>query len=367
MKNTLDIYIKKNIPFALFRAPESAPRFVAQLSPLVADPDFEKTGFHFVPFSEREKVPPIVIRNEVDVILQNGKNIPLPNVETLEKTVFAIGEIRQTEVDFSTYQKHISAYLNSFKTNETQKAIYSRIKTTELPEDFDLLIFFEKLSEAYPRALVNLVHLPNLGLWIGASPEKLVRYKNGAAKTVALAGTQRILDERNVDKLTWGNKEIEEHGMVAEYIAEKIKSNDLQLISKSKTYTSQAGAMAHLKQRFEFKITKVELPEFVLDLHPTPAVCGLPKENALDLIYKTEPYDRQYYAGYLGMVEENTVDFYVNLRCMKIEKNGAKLFVGGGITANSDARKEWEETELKAKTMLNILDLVTTDSSPLAF
>ena len=86
-------------------------------------------------------------------------------------------------------------------------------------------------------------------------------------------------------------------------------------------------------------------------MHPTPAVCGLPKEKALDLIYKTEPYDREYYAGYLGMVEKDTVDFYVNLRCMKIYENTAALFVGGGITANSVAKKEWEETELKAETL----------------
>ena len=98
------------------------------------------------------------------------------------------------------------------------------------------------------------------------------------------------------------------------------------------------------------------MPKFIRDLHPTPAVCGLPKEKSLDIIYKTEPYDREYYAGYLGMVENDSVDFYVNLRCMKIYENAAALFVGGGITANSDAKKEWQETELKAKTLLNILD-----------
>ena len=350
--------MEKNIPFALFRAPNESVRFVAQLSSLVPNADFEATGFHFAPFSKREKVPHLVIQNEVDVILKNRNSIPSLSISKLIPSPFFSKKERTTIVDFPTYKNHIQAYLDFFKDQKTQKAIYSRIKKAALSEDFDIVAFFEKIEKAYPRAMVYVANLPGYGLWVGASPEKLVRYKNGVAKTVALAGTQRILDERNIDKLVWEKKEMEEHGIVVDYIFKEIKKHDLQIIDRTKTYTSQAGAMAHLKQRFEFKITKNQLAQFIEDLHPTPAVCGLPKEKALDLIYKTEPYDRQYYAGYLGMVEENTIDFYVNLRCMKIEKNTASLFVGGGITANSDAKKEWEETELKAKTLLNILDLI---------
>lgn len=358
MRNTINLYLEKNIPFALFRAPAEAVRFVAQLSSLTPNTDSSATGFHFAPFSKREKVPHLVIRNEVDVFLEKGNTIPSPSISKLIPNSIFQKKERGTIVDFPTYKNHIQAYLDFFKNQKTQKAIYSRIKKTELPEDFDWLAFFEKIEKAYPRAMVYVANLPGYGLWVGASPEKLLRYKNGEAKTVALAGTQRILDERNIDQLVWGEKEKEEHGMVVDYIFEKIKSNNLAIINRSKTYTSQAGAMAHLKQRFEFKITKSQLPQFIQDLHPTPAVCGLPKEKALDLIYKIEPYDREYYAGYLGMVEKDAVDFYVNLRCMKIYNNTAALFVGGGITANSDAKKEWEETELKAKTLLNILDLI---------
>lgn len=357
MGNKLNSYLEKNIPFALFRAPNQSVRFVAQMSPLTIDHQMEESGFHFAPFSTRENVPHFVIRNDVNVLLGNGASIPKPTISKLDSPFFLESNSRMNIVDFPTYQNHIHTYLDFFKNNDTQKAIYSRIKETELPEDLDLISFFEKIEKAYPRAMVYVVNLPGFGLWAGASPEKLLTYKNGTAETVALAGTQRILDE-GIENLTWGKKEIEEHGMVVDYIFEKIKNNNLEILNRSETYTSQAGAMAHLKQRFEVKITKSELSKFIQDLHPTPAVCGLPKEKALDLIYQTEPYDREYYAGYLGMVEKDAVDFYVNLRCMKIYKNTAALFVGGGITASSHAKKEWEETELKAKTLLNILDLV---------
>lgn len=358
MRNTINLYLEKNIPFALFRAPNQPVRFVAQMSPLVEDHKIQKSGFHFAPFSQRENVPHFVIKDDVNILLGKGCFIPNPMISKLAIPTFLENKNRMSIVDFPTYQNHIQSYLDFFEKNETQKAIYSRIKKTELPKDFDLISFFGKIENAYPRAMVYIVNLPGLGLWAGASPEKLLTYKNGIAETVALAGTQRIFDDKNVENLTWGAKEIEEHGMVVDYIFKKIKNNNLEILNRSKTYTSQAGAMAHLKQRFEIKISKLELPKFIQDLHPTPAVCGLPKEKALDLIYKTEPYDREYYAGYLGMVEKDAVDFYVNLRCMKIYNNTAALFVGGGITAYSIAKKEWEETELKAKTLLNILDLI---------
>ncbi len=372
MGNTLKTYLEKNIPFALFRAPGKSIRLVAQKSALSFDVDFSKTGFHFAPFSKREKVPHVVISNDVDVLLENkNSNYSLSDkILSVFKNNFDSNISKETWqlentskeifVTFGAYQKDINTYLHFFKNNNTQKAIYSRIKKINFADDFDLVTFFEKIEKAYDRAMVYLVHLPGIGLWAGASPETLLKYKDGTAETVALAGTQKILDAQKVEDLEWGRKEIEEHQMVADYIFEKIKTNHLQIINESKPYTSRAGAMAHLKQRFEFKINKTQLPKFINELHPTPAVCGLPKEKALDLIYQTEPYDRQYYAGYLGMVEENeAVDFYVNLRCMKIYNNTAALFVGGGITANSIPEKEWEETELKSKTLLNVLDLAT--------
>jgi isochorismate synthase len=363
MGNTINSYLEKNIPFALFRAPNQSVRFVAQMSSLQAENKIEESGFHFAPFSEREKVPHFVIKDDVSVVLGKGELIPNPTNSKLEIPSFLENKSRIHIVDFPTYQNHIQAYLDFFEKNGTQKAIYSRIKEAALSEDFDLISFFGKIEKAYPRAMVYVVNLPGLGLWVGASPEKLLTYKNGMAETVALAGTQRILDNKNVENLTWGEKEIDEHGMVVDYIFEKINNNNLEILNRSETYTSQAGAMAHLKQRFEIRITKSELPKFIQDLHPTPAVCGLPRGKSLDLIYKTEPYDREYYAGYLGMVEEDAIDFYVNLRCMKIHENTAALFVGGGITANSDAKKEWQETELKAKTLLNILDSVAASFS----
>ena len=354
MKISIATYLEKNIPFALFRVPEGRVRLVAQLSPFSANNNFTASGFHFAPFSKKEKVPLVVINNEVDeyVNLDDFTSEVLPEPKILEA-------LRLSEVDFPNYNQHLQTYFSFFEKNKTRKAIYSRIKKTELPKYFDLISFFRKIENAYPKAFVYIVHLPNIGLWAGASPERLLEYNNDIAKTVALAGTQKLPEGISAENLDWEKKEIEEHQMVAEYISNLIEKHQLKMVHQSEPYTSAAGRIAHLKQNFEFQIKKENLPAFLNDLHPTPAVCGLPKEKALDLIYEVEPYDREYYAGYLGMVEKNNdVNFYVNLRCMKIHKTSALLFVGGGITASSIPEKEWEETELKAKTLLNILDLI---------
>lgn len=91
-------------------------------------------------------------------------------------------------------------------------------------------------------------------------------------------------------------------------------------------------------------------------LHPTPAVGGFPVRQALQYLEQTERYNRRYYAGYLGPVG-NTDEFhwFVNLRCMEIFPQAVSLYVGGGITVLSEPRKEWEETELKSRTLLDIL------------
>ena len=363
MGKTLNSYLEKNIPFVLFRAPNESIRFVAQLSPLDLNPNFQQSGFHFAPFSGRERAPYLIIRNDVDVLLEKveGK-VDLPDINALnfqngQKNGFHFSP-KEDSVTYEQYLEDIQSYLDFFEKNKTQKAIYSRLKKIDLTDDFDLIAFFGKIEKAYPKALVYLANLPGIGLWAGASPETLLKYKNGIAETVALAGTQKIYKGQKPEDLSWGEKEIEEHSMVADYIFDKIRANGLEILEQSSTYTSQAGAMAHLKQRFQFQISKNQLSDFIRNLRPTPAVCGLPKEKALDLIYQTEPYDRQYYAGYLGMVEENdSVDFYVNLRCMKIQDKMASLFVGGGITAGSNPQKEWEETELKAKTLLDALNV----------
>ena len=130
-------------------------------------------------------------------------------------------------------------------------------------------------------------------------------------------------------------------------------------------YTATAGELAHLKTDIRFRLSSVEaLGDILQALHPTPAVCGLPKEEAFRFILSHEGYDRSYYAGFLGRWEpEGKTALYVNLRCMQCGEGAEKirLYAGGGILPASVCEEEWMETERKLQTMKYVISKGGTD------
>ena len=119
----------------------------------------------------------------------------------------------------------------------------------------------------------------------------------------------------------------------------------------------RAGNLLHLQTRFQVDSERINFPQMasvMLELlHPTSAVCGMPKDIAFDFIQKNEEYDRGFYSGYLGPVNINSIThLFVNLRSLKISGSQITLFAGCGITADSTPEKEWIETEMKLKTII---------------
>ena len=112
-----------------------------------------------------------------------------------------------------------------------------------------------------------------------------------------------------------------------------------------------------MKSDFHFSLPDVRKIGDVLKLlHPTPAVCGLPKEEAYRFILANEGYDRSYYSGFIGWLDPNgTTDLYVNLRCMNISPTTFTLYAGGGLLAASRLEDEWQETEDKLDTMRRLI------------
>ena len=92
-------------------------------------------------------------------------------------------------------------------------------------------------------------------------------------------------------------------------------------------------------------------------MHPTPAVCGLPKNKALEFLLKNEIHNREFYSGFLGPVNiGKSSALFVNLRCMQLKDKEAVIYVGCGITADSQPEKEWEETQLKSQILLSVIN-----------
>jgi isochorismate synthase len=131
----------------------------------------------------------------------------------------------------------------------------------------------------------------------------------------------------------------------------------------SSPYSIKAGNLWHIKTDITATVkSKKAKGEIIKTLHPTSAVCGLPKESAKAFILKNENYDREYYSGFLGELNIDFVtfrteqtDLFVNLRCMKIVGDTAQLFIGCGITKDSVPADEFTETGNKSITMKKVL------------
>jgi isochorismate synthase len=116
----------------------------------------------------------------------------------------------------------------------------------------------------------------------------------------------------------------------------------------------------HLKSDFTVDMKATNFPQLgsvmLQLLHPTSAVCGMPLETAVDFLKKNEAYDRQFYAGFLGPVNVNEdINIFVNLRCLQLTETHAILYAGAGITVDSIPEQEWQETEMKLNTLLNVI------------
>jgi isochorismate synthase len=128
----------------------------------------------------------------------------------------------------------------------------------------------------------------------------------------------------------------------------------VQIVNEHGPYNSSAGKLWHLRTDFKAE-GKTNLLQIARTLHPTPAVCGLPKPQALALINKYESAPRSLYAGYLGYLpgdETEPATLYVHLRCACISSANPVLFAGGGIMPDSNPEDEWAETEDKLRVLL---------------
>lgn len=315
-------------------------------------------GFVFSPFDADGIHKSWFIRSDIDL---EASEICADSFNLLRDNRFSFDNSSDLGVVFESsqelYYQQVKRMINDLQQKALDKVILSRIEVLDGIGRSQATSSFLKLTEAYDSAFVFYVSIPGVGTWIGASPETLLSVNNNSFETVALAGTQKI-GNRLIDQIIWEEKEVNEQAFVSRYIENIFAEHQLNEIDKEGPRTVQAGNVVHLKTsyRLPLKMNFDQLSNFVKDLHPTPAVCGLPKTKAITLIKKIEKHDREYYAGYLGPINSIT-DFslFVNLRSMKVLENQMALFVGGGITADSTPEKEWEETCLKAQTLLNVI------------
>jgi isochorismate synthase len=245
----------------------------------------------------------------------------------------------------------------SITEGKFHKVVLSKVRVENLDKGFEPCTFFLDLCDKYPHAFVYIIQLPEVGCWIGASPEPLLVIENGKAKTVSLAGTQ-VAGNEEIESYRWSEKEVEEQGIVTGFVERTLRSLNIADLKQEGPVNYQAANLIHLKTSFEFNEAELgnRMSDLIQGLHPTPSVGGLPKDAALEFILTNEKHDRSYYTGFLGPLNmDHKSSLYVNLRCLQLFQEEFVLYSGAGITASSVAEKEWEETDNKMMTMQNVM------------
>lgn len=246
------------------------------------------------------------------------------------------------------YCNTLQQVIEVIKENDLPKLVYSRRKIFRDFKGIDYKESFHNLCQSYPNAFRYLMN-DGENAWMGAFSEVLGKFNKTTHEfeTMALAGTLPVLEE-------WSEKEIEEQKPVTSYIQNILETYSGQ-VQKSDTYDHISGNIKHLRTDFKTTIQPEDLDKIIQDLHPTPAVCGIPKDFCNENIRKYEKFPREFYAGYIKVETEESILYFVNLRCARLYKDSVHIFVGGGITAQSNPEKEWTETELKSEAILKNL------------
>ncbi len=387
--NLWEISLSEGFPIALWRLPRTTEKQLiidlsGRASRMKVDLEEMPPGFVMSPFEGES----LFIKSDLHYSFSTDNQ--QVNDNSVEQDVFEkqylqyqeekIQQVVSTQIhpDFNTEEKNFGRYnemlfaemvsnaITSIENEEVQKVVLSRTKNVTLPDSFEIIEAFQKLCVAYPNAFISLVYLPEYQcFWLGATPEILASMdKDGKFRTMALAGTQSAVNEKGetllVGEIRWSHKEIEEQALVSRYIIECFKKIRLREYHESGPKTVQAGNLMHLRTDYMVDTQALNFPQLgtvMLELlHPTSAVCGMPKAAALQIIAEQELHEREFYSGFLGPVNmQEESHLFVNLRTMKIMGNEATFYAGCGITEDSNPVKEWYETEMKIETLMNVV------------
>ncbi len=375
LKNLWSSAMAKNGSVAVWRCPrENSIHFLADLSKLPAkgriDLQNVEQGFLVSPFMNPEGNETLFLRSDVYANrMENGSwkmvhGTPTNSVQEGSTVIpYHLNTRPDTEIsgEKDHFIKMVEKGITAINEGEFDKVVSARTYDEPLSKNFNIIDQFNRLEKAYPDAFVSLISIPGKGTWMGATPELLIESSSVHFRTVSVAGTQPFSLDKDLSEAAWNQKEIEEQAMVNRYIVEQFKTIRLREFIETGPRSVRAGNMIHLKTEYTVDLNEVHFPELgtvmLHLLHPTSAVCGMPKFSALRFIAANEHLNREFYSGFLGPVNMDGISrLYVNLRCMQILRTRAVLYAGSGITHDSVPEKEWDETALKCQTLLGVMN-----------
>ncbi|MBO4896433.1 MAG: chorismate-binding protein [Prevotella sp.] len=306
-----------------------------------------KQGFVVAPFEVKADQPVVLIQGKTETIALSNEQLTADD----GKNRLPSDMSNYYKVDFANYHSQLEA-------DKFRKIVLARCADEQMPNGVKPIDLFYRACQLYPRLFIALVDTEKSGCWLTATPEILLDGHGADWRTIALAGTMKLEGDQldgEGETLTWSTKNIQEQRIVATYITECLEqfTGDFR---EEGPRTVRAANLVHLRSDFTFKLAdNNKIGDLLQALHPTPAVCGLPKREAFKFIVKNEHTPRRYYSGFMGPVAQEDTHLYVSLRCMNIDGDVCHLYAGGGLLKDSVEEQEWLETEAKMETMKKLL------------
>lgn len=333
--------------FVVFRHPNSDVIWTLKAESTLSINAFSElteipSGFIFAPFD----------LNNSPVLILQGEKIALSASEqgcSFSNTSQPIENSNQRNTICQDYEKDFSIFKQALQKGDFQKLVLARGE--EFTTQADPILLFQEACVAYPNSMVYLLNNQHCGMWLGATPEVLLENDGSQLHTVALAGTMPAAQQPCV----WSEKNRREQSIVTDYLRKNIGSFG-KIINEHGPYTYPSAHLVHLKTDLYLQAKKEHITQLICSIHPTPAVCGIPKSEALQFINSHESLQREYYAGFLGYVDsDESFRLFVNLRCMKwTAATTVRLIAGGGLLSDSILEQEWNETKIKMQTLLRL-------------
>lgn len=249
--------------------------------------------------------------------------------------------------------KRVKSIQSEIKNGTIKKAVLSRKSTIKLIKPTQKEQLINHFNENYKNCYLFSISLDKDHTFLGASPEQLFALNNQRLTTEALAGTRPRGKTEKEDKQLENNlinskKDIDEHDIVVKHVYTHCQKL-CKTVQQTPAQILKFSNVQHLYAKFNGNLEKETSPMDIIDsLHPTPAVCGSPSQQAHAIIQKNEPHDRGWYGGVIGWMNHQNAEFAVNIRSGLLRAHDMITYVGVGIVGKSDPLKEWMELNYKA-------------------
>lgn len=287
----------------------------------------------------------------------------LPGFTEGNRSSGSIYPIQDENGEKQLWIQKVEAAKQLIKEGEFEKIVLARSKTFSSIDSPESTVLIHQLRQKYSECFNFMIQKDSETTFIGSTPERLASFRNNIFSTDGLAGStsrgrSAIEDASLATNLMNSKKDRDEHDFVVRAINENLKNFSYRIEHPKQPGIKKLKNVQHLFTPISASIKEnVQIHELINEMHPTPAVGGFPRDKAVAHIHDIEEIDRGWYAAPVGWFNmSGSGEFAVAIRSALLHDESATLYAGCGIVADSDPEKEWNETLLKFKPMLDSLN-----------